>query len=174
MDVFLRSPSPKKQVTATVKESKTETKQKTPVNPMDFLGGDSVKRSERTVAAKRTQVSTARITMINCAFYMYHGYCKHQRNAVAIILRNTGTTQCRSGLEYIYKSDVTERPTLFFYRGKQSALFCCRGRIEIKYLFLWLLQDSLLLFKKLYETLKPGLFHFNHRFGTIEFILQQT
>ncbi|XP_022300540.1 replication factor C subunit 1-like [Crassostrea virginica] len=55
LDVFLRSPSPKKQVTATVKESKTETKQKTPVNPMDFLGGDSVKRSERTVAAKRTQ-----------------------------------------------------------------------------------------------------------------------
>ena len=52
----MRSPSPKKQVTVTVKDSKTETKQKTPVNPMDFLGGDSVKRSERTVAAKRTQV----------------------------------------------------------------------------------------------------------------------
>ena len=69
---------------------------------------------------------------------------------------------------------MTDRPTLFFYRGKQSGLFCCRGRIEIKYLFLWLLQDNLLLVKKLYETLKPGLFYFNHRFGTMEFNFQQT
>ena len=36
------------------------------------------------------------------------------------------------------------RPTSFFYRRKRSALFCCRGRIEIMYLFSWLLQNNLL------------------------------
>ena len=32
------------------------------------------------------------------------------------------------------------RPTSFFFRWKRSALFCCPGRIEIKYLFSWLLH----------------------------------
>ena len=36
------------------------------------------------------------------------------------------------------------RPTSFFYRRKRSALFWCRGRIEIMYLFSWLLQNNLL------------------------------
>ena len=44
----------------------------------------------------------------------------------------------------LYKNDVTGRPTSF-YRGKWSALFCCRGRIGIKYLFSWLLQKNLLI-----------------------------
>lgn len=51
----MKTPSPKKQIKQN--EGKSETKAKTPVNPLDFLGGDSVKRSDRTVAAKRTKVS---------------------------------------------------------------------------------------------------------------------
>ena len=31
----------------------------------------------------------------------------------------------------LFKYDVTDRPTSFFYRGKRSALFFCRARIEI-------------------------------------------
>lgn len=53
LDIFLKTPSPKKQIKE--KEGKSETKAKTPINPLDFLGGDSVKRSDRTVAAKRTK-----------------------------------------------------------------------------------------------------------------------
>ena len=34
------------------------------------------------------------------------------------------------------------RPTSFFYRRKRSALFWCPGRIEIMYLFSWLLQNN--------------------------------
>lgn len=49
----MKTPSPKKQIKE--KEGKSETKAKTPINPLDFLGGDSVKRSDRTVAAKRTK-----------------------------------------------------------------------------------------------------------------------
>ena len=44
----------------------------------------------------------------------------------------------------LFNNDVTNWPTLFFYRGKRTALFCCRGRIEIKCLFSWLLQNNLL------------------------------
>ena len=33
----------------------------------------------------------------------------------------------------LYKNDITDWPTAFSYRGKWSALFCCRDRIEIKY-----------------------------------------
>ena len=43
----------------------------------------------------------------------------------------------------MFKYEVTDLPTSFSYRGKRSALFCCRGRIEIKYSFLWLLQNYL-------------------------------
>ena len=49
------------------------------------------------------------------------------------------------------------RPTFFFYRRKLSALFCCRGRIEIKYLFSWLLQNNLLSVEMLFEIQKPRL-----------------
>lgn len=52
LDIFLKTPSPKKQVN---EKGKSESKAKTPVNPLDFLGGDSVKRSDRAVAAKRTK-----------------------------------------------------------------------------------------------------------------------
>ena len=43
----------------------------------------------------------------------------------------------------LFKYDVIDSPTSFFYREKRSALFWCRGRIEIKYLFSWLLQNNL-------------------------------
>lgn len=43
----------------------------------------------------------------------------------------------------------------FFYRGKRSALFCCSGRIETKYLFTWLLQNNLLSIEMLFKKQKP-------------------
>ena len=52
------------------------------------------------------------------------------------------------------------RMTLQIYGGKRSALFCCHGRIEIKYLFLWLLQNNLLDVEMLFEIQKPQLFCF--------------
>ena len=60
----------------------------------------------------------------------------------------------------LFKNDVTDQPTSLFYGGKRSALFCCHGRIEIKYLFLWLLQNNLLGVEMLFEIQKPQLFCF--------------
>ena len=59
----------------------------------------------------------------------------------------------------LFKNDVTDWPTSFFYREKWSTLFCCRGRIEIKslYLFSWLLQNNLLGVEMLFEIQKPRL-----------------
>ena len=58
--------------------------------------------------------------------------------------------------------------------GKQSALFCCHGRIELKYLFSWLLQNNLLGVKMLFEIQKPRLFYFKQHFSTLDVILLQT
>ena len=58
------------------------------------------------------------------------------------------------------------------------ALFRCRGRIEIKYLFSWLLQNNLLGVNMLFVIQKPRLtpllFYFKQHFSTWEVILQQT
>ena len=78
----------------------------------------------------------------------------------------------------LFKYDVTDWPTSFFYRGKRSTLFCCRGRIEIEYLFRWLLQNNLLGVEMLFEIQKPRLtprlFYLKQYFSTSEVILQQT
>ena len=74
----------------------------------------------------------------------------------------------------LFKNDVTGLPTSFFYRGKLSTLFCCRGRIEKKDLCSWLLQNNLLGVEMLFEIQKPRLFYFKQHFSTSEVILQQT
>ncbi|XP_061178272.1 replication factor C subunit 1-like [Saccostrea echinata] len=53
LDAFLKTPSPKKH---TSDNGRTESKSvtKTPVSVQDFFGGESVKRSDKKVAAKRT------------------------------------------------------------------------------------------------------------------------
>ena len=40
-----------------------------------------------------------------------------------------------------------------FYIGKRSALFCCRGRLEMKYMYLfsWMLKNNLLRVEMLFE-----------------------
>ena len=56
--------------------------------------------------------------------------------------------------------------------------FCCCCKIEIKYLFSWLLQNNLLGVEMLHELQKPRLtprlFYFKQHFSTSEVILQQT
>ena len=71
----------------------------------------------------------------------------------------------------MFKNDVTDWPTSFFYREKRSALFCWRGRIEIKYLLSWLLQNNLLGVEILFE-IETRLFYFKQHFDTEEVILQ--
>ena len=58
----------------------------------------------------------------------------------------------------LYKNDVTVRFTSLFQWRKWSALFCCRGRIEIKYLFSWLLRNNLLGVEMMLELQKADLF----------------
>ena len=70
----------------------------------------------------------------------------------------------------LYKTDVTDRSiaTLFFYGVKR----CCRGRIEIKYMFSWLLQNNLFGVEMLFEIQKPQQmprnFYFKQDFSTSE------
>ena len=45
----------------------------------------------------------------------------------------------------------------FSIEETRSALFCCHGRIEIKYLFSWLLQNNFLGVEMLFEIQKPRL-----------------
>ena len=72
----------------------------------------------------------------------------HKENQLSAFLKSRG---CNG--EQLSKYDVTDWPTSFFYRGKRSTLFCCRGRIEIKYRYLlsWLLQNNLLGVEMLFE-----------------------
>ena len=76
----------------------------------------------------------------------------------------------------LFKYDVTDWPTPFFYREKRSALFCCRIRIEKKNLFSCLLQNNLLGVEMLFEIQKPRLtprlFYFKQHFSISEVILQ--
>ena len=68
----------------------------------------------------------------------------------------------------LFDNHVTDWPNSFFYKGKRSALFCCSGRLEIKYLFSWLLQNNLLGVEMLFEIQKPRLtprfFYFKQHF----------
>ena len=59
---------------------------------------------------------------------------------------------------------------------KDQFFFCCRGKIEIKYMYLftWLLQNNLLGVEMLFEIQKPWLLYFKQHSSILEFILQQT
>ena len=61
---------------------------------------------------------------------------------------------------------------------KRLKLLCCRGRIEIKNFFSWLLQNKLLGVEMLFEIqksrLKPRIFYIKQHFSTSDVILQQT
>ena len=59
-------------------------------------------------------------------------------------------------------------------RSCLEALFCCRGRIEIKNLFSWLLKNNLRGVEIFFEIQKPRLFYFKDFFFRSEMILQQT
>ena len=56
----------------------------------------------------------------------------------------------------------------------RSELFCCRGRIEIKYLLSCLLQNNLLGVEMLFEIQKPRLSISNNISPPRRVILQQT
>ena len=71
--------------------------------------------------------------------------------------KNTMVQQGTDFIEVLIKNDVTDGLTTFFYRGKLSALFCFRGRIEIKHLFSWLMQNNLLGVEIFFEIQKPML-----------------
>ena len=70
--------------------------------------------------------------------------------------------QGRAFSTVLYKNDVTDQPTSFFYGGKQSALFCCHGRIEMR--FLWLLQNWPLRWRNIVWNRKAGAFVFQRTF----------
>ena len=57
---------------------------------------------------------------------------------------------------------------------KDQFFFCCRGKIEIKYLFTWLLQNNLLGVEMFFEIQKRWLLYFKQHSSISEFILQQT
>ena len=100
-----------------------------------------------------------------------------KQNQSSCILKVTTVQHEITFSAVLYKNNVTDRPTSFFYIGKHSALFCCPGRIEIKYLFLWLLQNNLLGVEMLFEILKyrltPRFFYFQQHFSISEVIPQQ-
>ena len=70
------------------------------------------------------------------------------------------------------------KPIPFQKENQTSAFLKSQGRIEIKHLFSWLLQNNLLGVKVLFEIQKlrltPRLFYFQQHFSTSEVILQQT
>ena len=67
---------------------------------------------------------------------------------------------------YVLKNDITDRPTLFIFKGKRSI----RDRIEIKYLFSWLLLYNLLGVELLFQIQKPHLLYFKQHFSISEVI----
>ena len=95
-----------------------------------------------------------------------------QRKPIVCIPKITRMQQGTAFSAVLFKCDVTDWPTSFFYRGKRSTLFFCRGRIEIKHLFSWLLQNNLLGVEMLFEIQKPRLtprlFYFKQHFSTSE------
>ena len=69
----------------------------------------------------------------------------------------------------LFKYDITGWPTVFYYRGKWSALFCCGGRIEIKHALWCLLPTNILGVEMLFEIQNPWLYYFKQHFSTLEF-----
>ena len=105
----------------------------------------------------------------------------YAKTVVRILTKSARPEGAQQGTAFsavLYKNYVTDWPTSFFCGGKRSALFCCRGRIEIKYLFSWLLQNNILGVEVLFEIQKPRLtpqlFYLKQHFETKEAILQQT
>ena len=102
----------------------------------------------------------------------------HKENQSSAFLKSRGCNGEQLSLQFclsmtsqidLLRSSIEENDQLYF---------CCRGRIEIKYLFSWLLQNNLLGVEMLFEIQKPRLtprlFYLKQHFSTSEVILQQT